>query len=51
MVLVCVPAQEDGDEGDGRGAEPGCRDHPHGRVGVHEVVVVKRLDNCIVPDQ
>ena len=49
MVLCGVPAQEYRHEGDGGGAQPGSRDHPHGRVGVHEVVVVEWLDDGVEP--
>ena len=49
-VFLCgVPAQKYRDEGDGSRAQPGRRDHPHGRVGVHEVVVVERLHDGVEP--
>ena len=41
--MCCVPTQEYRHEGDGRRAQPGRRDHPHGRVGVHEVIIIERL--------
>ena len=49
MFLRGVPAQEDRHEGDEGGAQPGRGDHAHGRVGVHEVVVVEGLDDGVEP--
>ena len=43
MLLCGVPTKKYRHEGDGSRAQPGRRDHPHGRVGVHEVIVVEGL--------
>ena len=51
MFLRGVPAQEDGHEGDEGGAQPGRGDHAHGRVGVHEVVVVEWFADGVEPAQ
>ena len=49
-VFLCgVPAQKYRHEGDGSRTQPSGRDHPHGRVGVHEVVVVEGLDDGVEP--
>ena len=43
-VFLCgVPTQKYRHEGDGCRTQPGRRNHPHGRVGVHKVVVVEGL--------
>ena len=51
MFLRGVPAQKDRHEGDEGGAQPGRGDHAHGRVGVHEVVVVERFADGVEPAQ
>ena len=51
MFLRGVPAQEDRHEGDEGGAQPGRRDHAHGRVGVHEMVVVEWFADGVEPAQ
>ena len=49
MFICRVPAQKYRDEGYKGREEPGGGDHAHCRVGVHEVIVVKRLADRVKP--
>ena len=49
MFVRGVPAQKYRDEGYKGGEEPGSSDHAHRRIGVHEVIIVKRLADRVKP--
>ena len=49
MFFRGVPTKKDGDKRDESRTQPSCSNHAHGRVGVHEVVVVKRFDDGVEP--
>ena len=49
-MFVCgIPAQKYWDKGYESWEEPGCGDHSHRRVGIHEVIVVERLADRVKP--
>ena len=49
-MFVCgVPAQKYWDEGYESWEEPGRSYHSHRRVGIHEVIIVKRLADRVKP--
>ena len=49
MFVRGVPAKKYWDEGNEGWEEPGGSYHAHGGVGVHEVIIVKRLADRVKP--